>query len=224
MRGSLRRRTLHQHRIVWRRSLGANGAMAWNHLLEAVATFATDLPCAAGSVFDFGLPCAVSTESRSKRRRLRERRVAIRHAQRHALDLKRCLDGARMDILQSTLNADASAFFPSLDYHGCGSDGALEPGVAVPARRVLRGHCVAQSLPVPPVVDARLCRLVDEERTTLVSLRKCLRDPGIVERLPTVPVPDVSNVNVVCDSCDGPGDVPHRRDWHQLSNQPTSFV
>ena len=71
--------------------------------------FATVLPCAAESVGDYWQPCAEEKYSRAKMRRLRDRRVAVRHSQRKTLVLRQFMNNA---TAVSDLNAGAAESVP----------------------------------------------------------------------------------------------------------------
>ena len=71
---------------------------------------ATALPCAAIPASEYWQPCAeMMKQSQSKMRRMRDRRVAIRHSQKQTLTLRQCLQETK---LMGGLNACALEFVP----------------------------------------------------------------------------------------------------------------
>lgn len=141
-----------------------------------------DLPCAAASAWKLDVlqPCAEDYFcSKSKRRRLRERRVAIRHSQLQTLKLKEFMMIG--DMAESKLNpnaaefqmrADAADFYPqgsvqfdweSLNFileAGDVLDKIVTAGTTIPARRNLRDTCTAEALPLCVTHDAATCIVV----------------------------------------------------------------
>jgi len=126
------------------------------------------LPCAADASWR---PCADVDEmncySRSKRRRVRDRRVAIKHAQLQSLSLKSLLlcDGAGDVVTMFDLRAEAPEFYPAVSRVNVDLDSCVfvlgNDDVLLPSRRMLRDACTAEVLPMKLTPMAETCVVVD---------------------------------------------------------------
>ena len=163
---------------------------------------ATVLPCAAILVRDYWQPCAeMMKHSQSKMRRMRDRRVAIRHSQKQTLMLRQCLkDEKPMHVL----NAGALEFVPGESttsedggyYQSTFCDGPVEEkGVVIDMDSLVfsleRGEVVMHSHP-------EKCGAV---RTPTSPIRRELREPLRADQLADLPA---LPRNCLVNACFGP--------------------
>ena len=135
-------------------------------------------PCAA---FDSCPRVGIERESKSSRRHIRQRCVAIRHAQKQAYFLSNTLFASRWQP-QSGMNAQACEFTPTCD---CNSDRVVEfnYGFSAPLTDDGRGIGFA--------VDQQ------QHNETAVGRRKVLQETCQSEALPAVAMIDTTQVTFV---------------------------
>ena len=196
-------------------------------------------PCAASagivSCAEVGQPCVVWEVSRSRRRRMRERRVAVRRAQQQSLCILEVLQEPYRNVQSkiTELRAEAEEFIPSGIAVDCDSlyfaveVDDLTLGRCAPAMhkhpeqvpftesvqslaRELLDCCFAEALPSIPGVVASECKI---NNNLCVPSRKSVADTRSAEGLPCISTPLFTSVTGEGDSiisvvpvvCRGPG-------------------
>lgn len=186
---------------------------------------ATFLPCDAVAYGD-QRPCAEMTSfSKSKRRKLRDRRVAVRRSQKFTLALKQCLQndlqqagsaadshtrklvtGARAldpnavefvpDLLQNERQLKAVLGYLMPDCREAEGTGTEKNRTpSVPERRHFETCSLCEVLPNKPTPDCRL--VLQSAASTEVPQRRTLLEPSRQKALPLISSPCIDNVTVV---------------------------
>ena len=131
----------------------------------------TALPCvvAPGGC---GRPCAEMGLSRSKRRQLRSRRVAVRHAQKQSLALARLLTSSCTSGGGTTLRRDAEEFVPvRVSTYDSGS--SFHSCICRSTRRVLREPLRSDQLPEVPCSFSFCCSISESAATSACPGNAC---------------------------------------------------